>query len=243
MALQFYYNPISCPSRSVRIFLKKTGLLVEEHIIDLSSDEQHSPEFLKINPRHCVPVLKDGDFILTEGWAILFYVIEKFSKDIDDHWYPKDLRKRSRVNEYLSYHDGSTRQLFSKVFRDEYLSKMRSYCKPSSEEDAKENVKQMEYVASQLQDTFLKDQKFLCGDEISIADILAVAEVIQPTLSGRDTTKNYPKLAAWVERVKESLNPEFDEVYKQFYEIRRNFMASSDPSTSIERKVIQQMQS
>ncbi|XP_071848977.1 glutathione S-transferase theta-2-like isoform X3 [Apostichopus japonicus] len=240
MALQFYYNPISCPSRSVRIFLKKTGILVEEHIIDLSSDEQHSPEFLKINPRHCVPVLKDGDYILTEGWAILYYVIEKFSKEIDDHWYPKDLRKRSRVNEYLSYHDGSTRQLFGKVFQDECLSKMRSYCKPSSEEDAKENVKQMEYVASQLQDTFLKDQKFLCGDEISIADILALAEVIQPTLSGRDTTKNHPKLAAWVERVKESLNPEFDEVYKQFYEVRRNFMASSEPSSSIERKVIQE---
>lgn len=239
MTLQFYYYPLSMPSRSVRLFLKKTGIHVEEHIIDLSKEEQHSPEFLKINPRHCVPVLIDGGFVLTEGWAILAYLADRFPDKVADHWYPKELQKRARVNEYLSYHDGSTRQLFSKVFQDEFLCKMRDWVKPPSKDEAEQHVKDMQYVATQLQDTFLKDKPFLCGDEISIADILALAEVIQPTISGRDTTNDHSKLAEWVERVKERLNPEFDEVYKHFYEVRKEFMSASNPSNAIERKVIQ----
>lgn len=83
----------------------------------------------------------------------------------------------------------------------------------------------MLYVATQLQDTFLKDKQYLCGDEISIADLMAISEVIQPTIGGLDTTKEHPKLAEWLERVKTILQPEFDEVYKTFYEVRKEAMA------------------
>ncbi|KAJ8042896.1 Glutathione S-transferase theta-2 [Holothuria leucospilota] len=250
MTLQFYYHPLSMPSRSVRLFLKKTGIQVEEIIIDLAKREQHSPEFLKINPRHCVPVIVDGDFILTEGIAILCYLIEKFPDKVADHWYPKDLRKRARVNEYLSYHDGSTRQLFSRVFQDEYWF----WDKKVTDEERKNHIKDMLYVATQLQDTFLKDKQYLCGDEISIADLMAISEVstvkafeadgrilsqwvklllnvmatsqvIQPTIGRPDTTKEHPKLAEWLERVKTFLKPEFDEVYEPFYEVRKEAMS------------------
>lgn len=239
MALQFYYYPISMPSRSVKIFLKKTGIQFEEHTVDLSSAAQNKPEFLKVNPRHCVPVIIDDDFTLTEGFAILIYLADKFPDKVADHWYPKDRKKRARVNEYVSYHGGSPRQLFGKVFQDEYLFQTRPWWGMStSKAEAEQHVKDMQHIATELQDTFLKDQKFLCGDEISIADLMAVIEVITPTISGRDTTKDHPKLAAWVERVKEWLNPEFDDVNKLFYELRKEFMNNPNATVELERKVM-----
>ena len=54
---------------------------------------------------------------------------------------------------------------------------MRDWGISTSEADAAQHVKDMQYVATQLQDTFLKDKPFLCGDEISFADLMAVAEV------------------------------------------------------------------
>lgn len=46
-----------------------------------------------------------------------------------------------------------------------------------SDELKKKHVEDMLYVATQLEDTFLKDKPFLCGDEISIADLMAISEV------------------------------------------------------------------
>jgi glutathione S-transferase len=38
-----------------------------------------APEFLKINPAGKIPVLVDGDLVLTESVAIVLYLAEKYS--------------------------------------------------------------------------------------------------------------------------------------------------------------------
>jgi glutathione S-transferase len=46
--------------------------------IDLKSGEHKKPEFLKINPMGKLPVLRDGDVIITETPAILTYLADKY---------------------------------------------------------------------------------------------------------------------------------------------------------------------
>jgi len=41
--------------------------------------ENRRPEFLKINPAGKIPVLVDGDLVLTESVAIVLYLAEKYS--------------------------------------------------------------------------------------------------------------------------------------------------------------------
>nr|XP_014335550.1 PREDICTED: glutathione S-transferase theta-1 isoform X2 [Bos mutus] len=52
-----------------------------------------------------------------------------------------------------------------------------------------------------LEDKFLKDQDFLAGPHISVADLVAITELMHPVSAGCDIFKSRPKLAAWRQRV------------------------------------------
>ena len=67
--------------------------------VDLSKAEQFGPEFLKMNPKHEVPVFDhDGKFI-TESREIAKYFHEHFNiaPEDNDHWYPSDPEERQKV--------------------------------------------------------------------------------------------------------------------------------------------------
>jgi glutathione S-transferase len=57
------------------------------------------PEFLALNPDGQVPVLIDGDFVMSESNAILVYLAERS----DGRLLPRDLKERARVLQWLSW--------------------------------------------------------------------------------------------------------------------------------------------
>ena len=50
----------------------------------------------------------EGDFVLYESHAIMKYLCS--TRKVDDHWYPKDLKKRAIVDRYLDWHHSNLRQ-------------------------------------------------------------------------------------------------------------------------------------
>ena len=97
--MKLYYHPVSTTSRPVVLFAAESGIDLDLEIVDLFTGAQYQPEFEAINPSHQVPVLEDGDFRLTESSAILKYLADKIGSPA----YPKDLRKRARVNERMDW--------------------------------------------------------------------------------------------------------------------------------------------
>ena len=77
--LKLYHNPQS-RSNTVHYMLHELGEPFEIVPIDLKSGEQKSPEFLKLNPMGKIPVLVDGDVVVTETPAILVYLADKYPK-------------------------------------------------------------------------------------------------------------------------------------------------------------------
>ncbi|XP_076057787.1 glutathione S-transferase 1-1-like [Oratosquilla oratoria] len=66
MTIDFYYAPPSPFCRSVLLTAKAIGLDLNMKLVDINNGENMKPEFIAINPQHCVPTLVDGDLKLWE---------------------------------------------------------------------------------------------------------------------------------------------------------------------------------
>lgn len=75
--LEFFHNPHSrgCMTRAL---LEELGVSFEIHTIDFRKDEQHSAEYLAINPMGKVPALRHDGTVITETVAIYIYLADRF---------------------------------------------------------------------------------------------------------------------------------------------------------------------
>lgn len=74
MTCEFYWISGSPFAWRVHLALEYKGVPYCSHCLDASSGAHKAPEFLKLNPRGRVPVLKDGEFVIYESVAILAYL-------------------------------------------------------------------------------------------------------------------------------------------------------------------------
>jgi len=72
--MKLYYLPGAC-SLADHIVLRWSGLPFE--LQAMSREQLGSPDFLRLNPMGAVPVLTDGDWVLTQNVAILHYIAEQ----------------------------------------------------------------------------------------------------------------------------------------------------------------------
>ena len=163
-----------------------------------------------------MPTLEDGDFILTENSAILKYLADK----IDSPAYPKDLRRRARVNERM---DWTNTQLCSDlVYALVYPQIFDTHKRRSDEAQAATLERGRERAQAWLkildENVLGEGNRYLCGNEITIADYHAssyvgLAEVIGSNLSA------YPNVRRWLGRMKALKTwPEVNKVIDGFAE-------------------------
>jgi glutathione S-transferase len=76
------------------------GLDCELKPIDLGRGDQLAPEYLALNPNKKMPTLKDGEFVLWESNAILFYMA---AKRPESGLWPSDLRGQADVLRWLAW--------------------------------------------------------------------------------------------------------------------------------------------
>ncbi|XP_048370647.1 glutathione S-transferase theta-1-like [Sphaerodactylus townsendi] len=202
MGLELYLDLLSQPCRSVYIFAKKNGIPFEFKPVTLMKGQHKSEEFSKVNLLGKVPALKDADFTLAESIAILLYLARKFKTP--DHWYPSDLQKRARVDEYLSWQHMATRLCGSKVFLIKAIAPA-FLDEPLSPAKLDGAIEDLNGVLKLFEEKFLQDRRFITGQEISLADLVAIVEVMQPLAGGYDVFEGRPKMAAWRQRVEEAI--------------------------------------
>lgn len=74
MLVEFYWISGSPFAWRVHLALEHKGIPYRSHLLKASEGEHKTPEFLKLNPRGRVPVLRDGETVIYESVAILAYL-------------------------------------------------------------------------------------------------------------------------------------------------------------------------
>jgi GST-like protein len=77
--IKFYYNLAPNPTK-VALALEEMGLQYELVPVDTRKGEQHTAQFLAVNPNAKVPAIVDGDATVFDSNAILLYLAEKTGK-------------------------------------------------------------------------------------------------------------------------------------------------------------------
>lgn len=101
MSLKLYYMAISPPCRAVLLTIRYLKLDVELKHVNLLQGEHSTPEFLKLNPARKVPVLVDGNFVLTQSRAIMTYLANLHKPG--SYFYPSDPKQRAVIDERLYF--------------------------------------------------------------------------------------------------------------------------------------------
>lgn len=76
--LELYHNAMSTCSQKVRLCLAEKGLEWTDRHMDLRAGDQHTPEYLALNPKGVVPTLVDDGEVIVESTVINEYVDERF---------------------------------------------------------------------------------------------------------------------------------------------------------------------
>ncbi|XP_025204059.1 glutathione S-transferase 1-1-like [Melanaphis sacchari] len=192
MPIDFYYTPGSPPCRSVLLTAKALGLDLNLKTLDLHHGEHMKPEFIKINPQHCVPTLVDGDLALWESRAIIVYLVQAYGKD--DSLFPKDPKKQALVNQRLQF-DVST---LYPAFADQYYPWIFAGVPKSDDKEKKI------HDALAFLEIFLGSSAWAAGDSVTVADIALVASISTFEAAGVDL-KKYANISKWFEKCKSTL--------------------------------------
>jgi glutathione S-transferase len=111
--MKLYYTPGAC-SLAPHIALEEIGAGFDLSRVDLATNQQTSAEFLRLNPKARVPVLADGDWVLTEVPAILRYIAARHP---GAGLWPWDPREEARCSEWLAWLSSTIQVAFGHVRR------------------------------------------------------------------------------------------------------------------------------
>ena len=81
--MKVFADLMSQPARAVIIFCRAAGIPHEHVNIRINAGDNKTDEYTKMNPFQKIPVIKDGDFALSESVAIFRYLAR--DKGVADH--------------------------------------------------------------------------------------------------------------------------------------------------------------
>lgn len=158
---KLYYSAGSC---SMAVHIALIDIKANFQLIDVTNkDSQQFQNFLKVNPRGSVPTLEIDDFTLREGMAILTYLLDTNENEL----LAKTGTKRAVTLEWLAFANSTLHPLYGRLF-----TMKKNFADKANENPLMDlTFKQIQKFWNEI-DERLKNQQFIVGNQISIADIL-----------------------------------------------------------------------
>ncbi len=188
--LKIYYHPLSFPSLAPIFTAEALAMDYDKQLIDLAKGEQSSPEYLAVNPYGKVPALQDGDFAMAESAAIMRYLARREKSGL----YPADIQQQATVNQWMDYVNHHIRTNVAKVHFNRSLAPMFGM-----DPDEQSLADGLRFLGNSLPviEKVLSENPFLCGADMSLADIALVA-ALEPIKMSKIDISDYPTLTKWL---------------------------------------------
>jgi glutathione S-transferase len=110
--MKLYFSPGAC-SFVPHTLLETAGEPFEAVMVKLHKGENYSPEYRAINPRSQVPVLVDGEQVITQIVAIVNHLDERFPQL---GFIPREPLARTRMLETLAWMNNTVHPTFTHIF-------------------------------------------------------------------------------------------------------------------------------
>lgn len=175
----------------VRWTLQELDVGFEPIRVNLQAGEHQRPQFLRINPAGKIPVLVDGDVVLTESVAIVLYLAEKYS---GKGLFPAGVAERAQVNRWLLFAATELEQPLWRIARNTMLYPEEQRL-PQDVAVASREFKEMTAVLAE----HMRGLEFVAGDRVTVADFVTAY-----TLDWGNEYKlldDFPELVAYMERM------------------------------------------
>ena len=187
--IDLYFWPTG-NGKKVVILLEELGVPYTFRPINIGRGDQLTPAFLKISPNGRMPAIVDDEpmggrepISIFESGAILMYLGEKFGR-----FYPRDVRARVEVNEWLFWQVGGLGPMLGQ----------RGHFAVYAKEKLPYAIERYQNETHRLygvMDKRLADHEFLAG-EYSIADMAAYPWTASWANQGIDTSE-FPHVKRW----------------------------------------------
>ncbi|XP_049875204.1 glutathione S-transferase 1-like [Pectinophora gossypiella] len=183
----------SPPSWAVIVMAELLGLELELKTIEFHNLEHKTPEFRKLNPMGTVPVIKDGDFVISESHTIMKYLLEKYGNAKQKALYPSDLEQRALVDQAMYFDTGVA------------FIRVKNIALPSVFEGldglTPRLIKDTEDVYD-IVEMYLNGRDFVAASTFTLADISLGCTVHALDNFYALDAKKFPRTFAWMERLR-----------------------------------------
>jgi glutathione S-transferase len=198
MTIKLYFGPGAC-SFVPHCLLEIAQAEFEPVMLKLHKGEQREAAFRQINPHGQVPVLIDGETVVTQLIAIVLYLEAKFPQA---HFLPTELIQRSKALEILSWMNNTAHTTFAHIFMPQKFTvhePSQIEIKNFAIEKYKEQLSELQAHVEHMQSI---GQPWLSGAHIGPLDAYALTLFRWGTMA-KITPSQHPLLWSYVQAVSE----------------------------------------
>jgi glutathione S-transferase len=223
--IKLYHGTTSVCAIKVRLVLAEKGLDWEGEILNLQQGDQHTPEYLKLNPNGVIPTLVHDGNVIIESSVILGYLDEAFP---DPSLMPADPVLRARVRLWMKRVDDvlhaaigvvtfatANRKVLIRKSPEDLAAHFARIPDPAYRERQRQSVemglaaplvetavRQYDKAATQME-ADLADTEFPAGDAWSLADAALTPYINRAEMLGMEGLWAVrPNIARWFAAMK-----------------------------------------